>query len=170
MKKFDFTTERFVNLPLPIPSCYLVDDAVLSVVGDDEKLSVSHFDYRSYVMRIWVSNKVEEAKDLSWRSDVVLKVDFNKFIWKVDFDIMYVESFLFDEENKVAISCDLGLVEDEKKARIYIVGEDMFKQVYKSTVKVTHLDWPRVITYVPSLVRIQESTPKGEKKRRFALT
>ena len=32
------------------------------------------------VMRIWVSNKVdEEGKELSWRKDFVLEVDFDKF-------------------------------------------------------------------------------------------
>ena len=55
LMKFDFTTERFVRLPL-------------SVVKD-EKLSVLHQNIYpwSNVMRILVTNKVDE--DLSWRSD-----------------------------------------------------------------------------------------------------
>ncbi|CDY51877.1 hypothetical protein Bca4012_098897 [Brassica carinata] len=48
--KFDFTTERFVRLPLPFQSFERVDNNVLSVVRD-EKLSVLHIDGRSNVMR-----------------------------------------------------------------------------------------------------------------------
>ncbi|CAF1799527.1 BnaC04g01140D [Brassica napus] len=50
-------------------------------------------------MRILVTNKIDddEAKDLSWRSDVALGIDCYKHN-------LYFESFLFDEENKVAKS------------------------------------------------------------------
>ncbi|CAN7083610.1 unnamed protein product [Brassica oleracea var. botrytis] len=55
LMKFDFTTERFVRLPLPFQSSEL-DDTVLSAVRD-EKLSVSHIVAGTDVMRIWVSNE-----------------------------------------------------------------------------------------------------------------
>ncbi|KAG2251418.1 hypothetical protein Bca52824_081554 [Brassica carinata] len=160
LMKFDFTTERFVRLPLPIPSLYFHDAALLSVVRG-EKLSLLHIDDRSGVMRIWVSNKFdEEAKDLSWRSDLVLEMDFDKF----NLDI---RSFLLDEENKAAICCVID-TEDEYKIGICIFGQDMVKQVYKDSVKVSHLHGPLVIiTYVPSLIRIQKSTPKRGRKRRL---
>ncbi|WZZ64559.1 hypothetical protein YC2023_075929 [Brassica napus] len=53
--KFDFTTERFVCLPLPFHVSELEDNkAVLSVVKD-EKLSVLHYDIQAWpnVMTIW---------------------------------------------------------------------------------------------------------------------
>ncbi|CAH8386892.1 unnamed protein product, partial [Eruca vesicaria subsp. sativa] len=112
-------------------------------------------------MRIWVRNKVdeEEAIDFSWRSDIVLEVVFDKSKWDVD-------SFLLDEDNKVALCCDITLLRDEHKTRIYIVGEDMFKQVFEDNApKASSFNWPVVISYVPSLVRIHKRTPKRHKKR-----
>ncbi|KAG2313961.1 hypothetical protein Bca4012_064591 [Brassica carinata] len=75
LMKFDFTEERFVRLPLPFQSFNPEDTAVLSVVRD-EKLSVCHQDILAWsnVMRIWVSNKVdEEGKELTWRKDFVFQ-------------------------------------------------------------------------------------------------
>ncbi|CAF2097364.1 BnaA05g14470D [Brassica napus] len=110
--KFDFTAERFVRLPLPLQSVERVDNNVLSVVSD-EKLSVLHIDGRSNVMRIWVSNKVVDEEDLSWRSLIhcFLEGGFDKFE-------LHVESFLLDEESNVAICSNADYVEDEYNTRI----------------------------------------------------
>ncbi|CAF2057058.1 unnamed protein product, partial [Brassica napus] len=165
--KFDFTTERFVRLPLPFQSFERVDNNVLSVVRD-EKLSVLHIDGRSNVMRkylsmVKVTNKVDE--DLSWRSNFVLTVDFDKFDLP---SVVNVTSFLLDEENKVAVCCDKD-PDDKDKTRMYIVGENMYKQVYKYIVEASRFNWPLVLTYVPSLVRIQKRTPRRRKRRRLSL-
>ncbi|KAF2570439.1 hypothetical protein F2Q70_00005741 [Brassica cretica] len=157
MMKFDFTTERFVCLPLPIPIERFVHRFVLSVVRD-EKLSVLLIDdssdslsyHRSEEMRIWLSNKISEDanKDLSWRSDLVLEVDFDNF--NKNF-----RSFLLDEENKVAIlCCGIEFVGKDYTTIIYIIGEDMLKEVYTGTITASRSHSPLVITYVPSLVRI----------------
>ncbi|KAG2240280.1 hypothetical protein Bca52824_090923 [Brassica carinata] len=137
LMKFDFTTETFVRLPLPFQILDREDKVALSVVKD-EKLSVLHRYILggSNVMRIWVSNNVceeeEEAKDLSWRSHFVVKVDFDKFHIS---SVVNVASFLLDEENKVAICCDIHLVKFYEYTRIYIVGDGMFKQVYNGAVE-----------------------------------
>ncbi|XP_056866211.1 putative F-box/kelch-repeat protein At3g17540 [Raphanus sativus] len=172
LMKFDFTTETFVRLPLPFQNLDPRDKATLSVVKD-EKLSVLHSYILggSTVMRIWVSNNVcEEPKDLSWGSPFVLKVlDLYCDGFYIP-SVVNVASFLLDEENKVAICCDLhsvGLY--EYKTRIYIVGDGMFKQVYNGTVEPFRCSFPRVITYVPSLVYIQTCTPKRGKKGRLAV-
>ncbi|CAG7875378.1 unnamed protein product [Brassica rapa] len=159
MMKFDFTTERFVCLPLPIPIERFEDRFVLSVVRD-EKLAVllidDSSDYLSYdrseAMRIWVSNKISEDedanKDLSWRSDLVLEVDFDNYSKNF-------RSFLLDEENKVAIlCCGIEFVGEYYTTIIYIIGEDMLKEVYTGTITASRSHSPLVITYVPSLVRI----------------
>lgn len=117
---------------------------VLSVVRD-EKLSVLHIGHESNVMSIWVSNTVDE--DLSWKSHFVLEVGFDKFN-------LYVGSFLLDEENKVALCCDVDLAKKYCKTRIFIVREDTLKLVYSDSGKETRFNRPVVITYVPSLVRI----------------
>ncbi|KAL0680395.1 hypothetical protein Bca4012_008377 [Brassica carinata] len=156
LMKFDFTEERFLRLPLPFQSFDPEDTAVLSVVRD-EKLSVCHQEILAWsnVMRIWVSNRVdEEGKVLSWRKDFVLTVDFDKFQLPC---VVNVASFLLDEEKKVAVCCDVcdEEMKGEEKNRIYIVGEDMYKQVYEDDIVNAYLlNCPLVLTYVPSLVHI----------------
>ncbi|WZZ48075.1 hypothetical protein YC2023_048182 [Brassica napus] len=79
---------------------------------------------------------------------------------------MYFESFLFDEENKVAVLSCVAELRHKFVTRIYISDEYMEKQVYEA--KISTFDWPRIITYAPSLVRIQKSTPnKRHKKQRL---
>ncbi|KAH0852476.1 hypothetical protein HID58_093978 [Brassica napus] len=120
-----------------------LDTALLSVVKD-ENLSVLHINDRSRVMRLWVTNKIDEedAKDLSWRSDLVLEMDSAKFN-------LSVENFLLDEENKVAVCCTKFTSD---RTMVYIVGEDMYKKVYEDTRDASPINWPVILTYVPSLV------------------
>ena len=106
--------------------------------------------HRSEAMRIWLSNKISEDanKDLSWRSDLVLEVDFDNY--NKNF-----RSFLLDEENKVAVlCCDIDLVHDYYTTIIYIIGKAMLKEVYIGTEKTSRSHSSLVITYVPSLVII----------------
>ncbi|WZZ07611.1 hypothetical protein YC2023_093532 [Brassica napus] len=73
------------------------------------------------LMRIWVSNKVdEEGKELSWRKDFVLEVDFDKFQLPCEVN---VASFLLNEEKKVAVFCETKATKGEEQTRIYIAGE-----------------------------------------------
>ncbi|KAJ4905677.1 putative F-box/kelch-repeat protein [Raphanus sativus] len=147
LMKFDFTAERFVRLPLPFKSSSILDTKLLSVVRD-EKLSVLHIDDVTDVMRIWVTNKIddEDAKDFSWRSDLVLEVGSAKFN-------LSVENFLLDEENRVAVCCD-KFTSDGDRTMVYLVGEDLCKQVYEDIRNASPVNWPLVLTYVPSLVSI----------------
>uniref|UniRef100_A0A0D3BMW6 F-box associated beta-propeller type 1 domain-containing protein n=1 Tax=Brassica oleracea var. oleracea TaxID=109376 RepID=A0A0D3BMW6_BRAOL len=90
------------------------------------KLAVSCTVAGSDVMRIWITNKIDddkEAKDLSWRTDFVLQVDCAKYN-------VSMENFLLDEENKVAVCCG-KYHKNGYVTMIYIVGEDMYKQVYE---------------------------------------
>ncbi|CAN6928929.1 unnamed protein product [Brassica oleracea] len=145
LMKFDFTIERDFCVSLFRYRAFIFLDAkVLSVVRD-EKLSLLHIDYRSRVMRIWVTNKIDDEdanKDLSWTSVFVLEVDSVKFKFNV-------ENFLLDEENKVAVVC---CTRDRDRTMVYIVGEDMYKQVYEDTRDASPINWPLVFTCVPSLL------------------
>ncbi|KAJ4882074.1 putative F-box/kelch-repeat protein [Raphanus sativus] len=145
--KFDFTAERFARLPLPFQSDDVSEDNVLLSAVRDEKLAVSRALVGSDVVRIWITNKIDkEAKDLlSWRTDFVLEVDCAKYN-------VTMENFLLDEENKVVVCCG-KYSEDGHVTMIYIVGGDMFKQVYLYRCSYPY-NWPLLITYVPSLVRI----------------
>ncbi|XP_024015029.1 putative F-box/kelch-repeat protein At3g17540 [Eutrema salsugineum] len=199
---------RFERLSLPFQSLRFEDNTALSEVRE-EKLSVLHqrFDEFPGKMKIWVSKKIDEdAKDLSWRSDFVLVVDLHGFNLP---GVASVASFLLDEENKVAVCCDLDWddayrttiyivgeniviffnytfpVNEENKVavccdedtgrngrfvttptRIYVVGENMYKQVYKDIGKEGLLGRPDLLSYVPSLIHIQIKTPKRQKKRK----
>ncbi|EFH59324.1 F-box family protein [Arabidopsis lyrata subsp. lyrata] len=160
MLYFDFKTERFERLPLPYQSFDSEETAVLSVVRE-EKLAVlqQNIQALSNEMRIWVTNKIDEAKDLTW-SNFVLTVDYDRFSLP---SVNNVSSFLLDEENKVALCCDRDM-DDEDKTRVYIVGETTYKEVYKETIKGSHFNWPLLLSYLPSLVHIHENTPKRQKK------
>ncbi|KAF8106937.1 hypothetical protein N665_0129s0007 [Sinapis alba] len=133
--KFDFTTETLVRLPLPFQILYPQDKAFLSVVRD-EKISLLHIEYWVEGTSIWVTNKIDdETKDLSWRSDVVLKT----YCYRHN---LYFESFLFDDEekNKVAVLSCVADLRDKFETRIYIADEYMDKQVYEATIST--FDWP----------------------------
>ncbi|CAL9233827.1 unnamed protein product [Arabidopsis halleri] len=162
MLYFDFTTERFGRFPLPFESFNPEDTAALSVVRE-EKLSVLHqkiLDF-SNEMKIWLTNKIDETIELSW-SNFVLTVDYDKFNLP---SVVNVTSFLLDEENKVAVCSDIDM-DDEYKTRVYVVGEDIYKQVYKDTTKASYFNRPLLINYVPSLVHIKKNTLKRQKKRK----
>ncbi|KAL0665722.1 hypothetical protein Bca4012_028426 [Brassica carinata] len=155
---FDFTTETLVRLPLPFQNLHPWDKAFLSVVRD-EKIALLHVLETERSMRILVTNKIDdddEAKDLSWRSDMALGIDCYG-------SNMYFESFLFDEENKVAVLSCAAHLRRKFLTRIYVADEYMYKQVYEA--KTSTFDWPRIITYAPSLVHIPKSTPKKRQKR-----
>ncbi|ESQ48171.1 hypothetical protein EUTSA_v10022377mg [Eutrema salsugineum] len=126
---FDFTTERFRRLPLPFQSTNLQDTAASSVVRE-EKLSVLYrsFESSSSEAKIWVSND-EEAMTLD------------------------LDNFLLDEENEVAVCCDIDLDYGDR-TRIHISTKGKFCR------------WPFLLSYVPSLVRIQKDTVRGKRKRR----
>lgn len=76
-----------------------------------------------------------------------------------------VESFLLDEENKVAVCCNVD-TDDEARTRIFVVGEDMYKQVYKGIKKPKYFHYrqPLLLTYVPSLVCIHKKKSTRRKK------
>ena len=124
--KFDFTTETLVRLPLPFQNLHPWDKAFLSVVRD-EKIALLHVFEMEGSMRILVTNKIDddEAKDLSWRSDVALGIDCYKHN-------LYFESFLFDEENKVAVLSCAAHLRRKFLTRIYVADEYMYKQVYEA--------------------------------------
>ncbi|KFK39084.1 hypothetical protein AALP_AA3G198900 [Arabis alpina] len=162
---FDFTAERFGRLPIPYESHDPGDSPVLSVVKD-ERLSMLHQDITSFsvVMKVWVTNKIVDTKDLSWSTFFVVDLDEFKIPW-----VMNVMSFLLDEENKVAVCCDTSTEcgdhtnrADMERTRIYIVGEDIYKQVYTETSKGLLSDWPLLVSYVPSLVPIQAKENETE--------
>ncbi|EFH61457.1 hypothetical protein ARALYDRAFT_479202 [Arabidopsis lyrata subsp. lyrata] len=158
---FDFTTERFGRFPLPYQSFDYEDIAVLSLVRE-EKLSLlnQNLHRNSSEMKIWVTNKFDEAKDLSWSQFLV--VDFDKFTLPY---VNSVISFFLDEESKVAVCCYTDM-EDEERTKIYIVGVDLYKEVYKEVTKGSILNWPCFVSYAPNLVHIQKTSPKGKKKMR----
>ncbi|CAA7059806.1 unnamed protein product [Microthlaspi erraticum] len=151
---FDFTTERFVSFPLPYPSRNIEEG--LSVVGE-EQLAVLYqitntlsFSSESEI-EVWLTNKIDEAKEVSWSKFVV---DFHKGIPPSVLGM----TFLLDEENKVVVCCRKDIEHERSLSSVYIVGEDFHKQVYKEIAKRSSFRvLPRILSYVPSLVRIPKA-------------
>ena len=97
--------------------------------------------------------------------------DFSSDSWTVlddsfpllGYSVNRIESFLFDEENKVVVLSCAAELRRKFVTRIYISDEYMEKQVYEA--KISTFDWPHIITYAPSLVHIPKSTPKKRQKK-----
>lgn len=65
----------------------------------------------------------------------------------------------------MAVCCDTD-IEDGDRTRIYIVGEDIYKEVYTEITKGSMFNWALLVSYVLSLVHIQKHTPKGKRERK----
>ncbi|XP_024014866.1 putative F-box/kelch-repeat protein At3g17570 [Eutrema salsugineum] len=158
--RFDFTTVTFGRLPLPFESDGDPDlVAALSVVRE-EKLAVLHqpFENFDFKMKIWLANtKTDDAEDYSWSE--FLEVDFDELGLN---GMTRVMSFLVDEENKTVMCCDKD-DEDGGRTRLYIAGEDIYKQVYREPTRRPRSLDPLLVSYVPTLVQIpaMQRSPGG---------
>ncbi|VYS58559.1 unnamed protein product [Arabidopsis thaliana] len=132
--------ERFERLCLPYQIPYFRNTS-LSVVKE-EKLSVLLQPSLTSKTQIWVTNKIGEAKVLSWIK--FLTVDLKP-------EIKYGIKFLVDEENKVLVY-EQNFVINGKNNMIYVVGEDseVREVVFRVGLK------PLLFYYVPSLTQIQQ--------------
>ncbi|CAA7045774.1 unnamed protein product [Microthlaspi erraticum] len=159
---FDFTTERLGRLSLPFHTHNYGDETVVLSAVREEKLALLRFDRVSLEMKIWVTTntKIDEAKDLSWGDFLV--VDFGKL--EIESMKGKVSFLVVDKEKKMVVCCDTAMGDydddDEEHTRIFIVGENMHKQVYKETTKRSQYDRPFLLSYVPSLVQIHQLEAK----------
>ncbi|RID78135.1 hypothetical protein BRARA_A00989 [Brassica rapa] len=149
---FNFTTEVFVSLPLPdYKKGCVYGDLLISVVRE-EHLAVLHHVVGTE-MTVWLSNKITEAKEVSWSKFLVVSFDILKLP-------LYSREMTFwvDVENKVLVSC----VRDMEGGgdHFYILGEGLHKQVYEVTE--ASWIWPCLMGYVPSLCHI----PKEKRRRK----
>ncbi|XP_013732001.1 probable F-box protein At5g47300 [Brassica napus] len=150
---FDYTTERFGRLSLPC-NCPLdcFRNAAISVVSE-EKLAVLLLRKNTWEKEIWISNKIDGTKEVSWRKFVT--VDYPKDdVW------ISITRFLLNEEKKVALCCET-CVSDRfttmMKKLIYIAGEDHKVKIMASGEVTSGSFWPIVLDFVPSLVQIPAS-------------
>ncbi|CAH8263913.1 unnamed protein product [Arabidopsis lyrata] len=141
---FDYTTERFGRLLLPCRKSLYYKTASLSVVRE-EKLSVLLQHENTSRTEIWVTNKIDDTKVVSWSK--VLTVDL-----KPELDIFLGVSFLVDEEKKILVCCDTKVRANSIwEHMVYIVGED--NKIKKVNFGLP-LSWPFLFNYVPSLTQI----------------
>ena len=98
---FDFTAEVFVSFPLPDQSDDDRRDLAMSVVRE-EHLAVLHHNTGTFLteMNVWLSNKIDEAKEVSWSKFLV--VSFHNFKYPRYPKEM---NFWVDDENKVVVTC-----------------------------------------------------------------
>ncbi|CAA7015392.1 unnamed protein product [Microthlaspi erraticum] len=144
---FDYTTERLKRPHLPLfPKS---DHAALSAVRD-EKLSVLHWDFSILPtqMTVWVTDRIDAEAALSWSK--AFKVDLDHTL-RNSFPI--IKKFLYDEEKKMALCCDLSYATNKKK--LYVVRED--DEHYSEIPYVEYTSetlWPYILHYVLSLVNL----------------
>ncbi|XP_010475061.1 PREDICTED: putative F-box protein At3g24700 [Camelina sativa] len=158
--KFDFATERFGRMRLPLSfkrTSYV--GVVLSVVRE-EKLALLQqhgVGIDSLKMDIWVTKTkmIDEAKDLSWSNFLV--VDLGKVMLPGPDVMSHIISFLVDEKNKMVVCCDTELpsLTDPMRTmtKFYFAIEGI--QVHNLIVQEPQgTAWPFLVSYVPSLVQI----------------
>ncbi|CAH8261947.1 unnamed protein product [Arabidopsis lyrata] len=139
---FDFTMERFKRLCLP--SNKYGDTMVLSVVRE-EKLLVSHQNFRSSKMDIWMTNIIDSETALSWKK--YFSVEF--IILSTCHSCPFSITFLIDEEKKVVVSI---VMDNENMVNIIGAFDAYYVEV---PVESTNCPYsPCIFSYVPSLVQI----------------
>ncbi|KAL1206559.1 putative F-box protein [Cardamine amara subsp. amara] len=143
---FDYTTERFERLLLPCQGQGHYHNSLSLSVVREEKLSVLFQQVGTSRTEIWVTNKIDETKVVSWSK--VLTVDLTP-----ELCIKGLISFLVDEERKFIVLCNVILRSGvPMKQFVYIVGEDnKVNQVYSGFTS----SLPLLFDYVPSLTQIQ---------------
>lgn len=104
--RFDFTTERFVSFTLPRESGDTQNSMASVSLVREEELAVLLYDFDAFPrqMKVWLSNKIDDPKEVSWTKFLV--EDCNKFGYP-----RYLEgmSFMVDEKNKVVVCCSRGI-------------------------------------------------------------
>ncbi|KAG2306429.1 hypothetical protein Bca52824_026177 [Brassica carinata] len=113
---FDFTTERFRCVPLPVdPLSYYV--YALSVTREEQKLCLLAYRDERHNIDIWMATKIKSTGDMSWSKFLSVKRTHS---------LCNGMSFLADRENKVLV-CPTKY----KNASncLHIVGTDKYIQV-----------------------------------------
>ncbi|KAL1216504.1 Peroxiredoxin-2A [Cardamine amara subsp. amara] len=152
---FDFTRMGFggvQDLPFRVPYKQLV---TLSCVRD-EKLSVLVQSMETFVIDIWITDKIEEQK-VSWSK--FLTVDMGPL---ADLRISHGRFFI-DEEKKLAMVFNKD--SDERSDTVKIFGEDGYFRELDLGEPSDKKCWPLVCSYVPSLVQIKLPEGGGKRKR-----
>ncbi|XP_019093414.1 PREDICTED: probable F-box protein At5g47300 [Camelina sativa] len=147
---FDYTSEKFERLTGQIPIVMDDQNASLSVVREEKLAVLLKHEYTSKA-EVWLTNKIDETKAISWSK--VFALDLSPHL-EYSHDI----SFLLYEEKKVLVMCD----HSSCKNRVYIVGEDnrFTRQSFGDEDA-----WPFLFNYVPSLTQIQQGASGGKRKR-----
>ncbi|KAL1188474.1 F-box protein [Cardamine amara subsp. amara] len=152
---FDFTSETFgPSLPLPLPfELYDSEDTVSLSIVREEQLVLLHQPWDTLTMKIWVTTKIE-PNAVSWNSHLFLTANIQQLI-QPQFQFTDA-SFFIDEEKQVAVVSDKG-----KDVRCptpnniaYIFGVDGSLKEVDLGECADELCYPRVCSYVPSLVQL----------------
>ncbi|KAL9816371.1 putative galactose oxidase/kelch, beta-propeller, F-box associated interaction [Arabidopsis thaliana] len=147
---FDYKTERFERMCLP--SCHIatmLGTLALSVVKE-EKLIVLLHGANTSKTEIWLTNKIDETKVVSW--SMILAMDH------LEFDIWSNVRLIFDEEKRFGVCCNRKRRVKNGKIHceciVHIIEED--NKVTKVDFAASKLSYlPLLFNYVPSLVQIQ---------------
>ncbi|CAA7013246.1 unnamed protein product [Microthlaspi erraticum] len=143
---FDFTREKF-GPRLPLPSGYKYECEVYLSAVREEKLLVLIRPWRTYDIKVWITNKIEPDA-VSWTN--FLKVDITPQV-----DIMFqIKSFFIDEEKKIAVV--FGEIYNSQICSIaFIIGENgYFRRVDLGMFGNIQLH-PFVYSYAPNSLQIK---------------
>ncbi|CAL9221204.1 unnamed protein product [Arabidopsis halleri] len=150
---FDFTTESFERLSLPVPDFRILDHKTIALsVVREEQLSLLLQRCRASKVDVWVTNKID-TKEVLWSKFFTVDIYIPRDM------LSYDVSFVIDKEKRMAVGCEPS---NSYKINnlVYIVGEDReYTEIYfgESTKEfsrpILKFCRPIIFDYVPSLVQ-----------------
>ncbi|EOA22356.1 hypothetical protein CARUB_v10002977mg, partial [Capsella rubella] len=142
---FDFTRERFGSL-LPLPfKAWGSHSPSLSLVREENIAALFQTSQSSNV-EIWITTKID-VTNVSWSNFFTVNmIAFGKKLLRM--------SFLIDEDKKVAMvfGKDIRILQNT----MHIIGESGCLRIFEIGQLANKNCWPRVCSYVPSIVQIKQ--------------
>nr|VDD62964.1 unnamed protein product [Brassica oleracea] len=153
---FDFASVGFgghQDLPFRVP--YQFQHLVRLSCVRDEKLTVLVQSRETFVIDIWITDKIDEQK-VSWSK--FLRVDMGPLTGLIRTD----GGFFVEEEKKLAMV--FGKDGDEKLDTVKVFGEDGYFRELDLGESSDKKCWPLVCPYVPSFVQNKPHKSYPEKR------
>ncbi|EOA22384.1 hypothetical protein CARUB_v10003026mg [Capsella rubella] len=145
---FDFSTERFTSVSLPVDHRMYYKLIALSVTREDQKLCMlASWSNETSISDVWIATKIESSTGAaSWAKFLSIRLVDKPFCFTIRTNV------LVDKENKVLVCRGKHGVSNYF---LHVVGED------NKCIQVDHHD-PKstcslLVNYVPSLVQINQS-------------
>ncbi|XP_010430744.1 PREDICTED: putative F-box protein At4g10190 [Camelina sativa] len=143
---FDFSTERFESVSLPVDDFSYVPMA-LSVTREEQKLCLLGMRDHYYDIHVWIATKIESTGAMLWSKFLTVKESF----YRQFLILCSGMNFLADRENNMLLCPGR---QQNSNSFLHIVGKDKYMGVDHHDAGSKCL----VVCYVPTLAQIQQGS------------